>query len=196
MDPHRWFGASRCQRGTPTDGEPQDVPPSSPVRRRLIPASRRPNAGKEVSVPYLYIHIAVAQEADRYAAHRTAAAAAAKAKRMWPDVIGDVLAEEIMTMMDLPSWARSQTRTQRLIDAILSITEAGGAATQALPDGFRARAWWRCRAAARARSSPAGSGFRVVGNGAFGPARTTPPGGLAPPCAAPPHAGSQSPRPF
>ena len=55
---------------------------------------------------------------------------------MWPDVIGDVLAEEIMTMMDLPSWLRSQTRTQRLIDAILSITQPGGAATQALPDGF------------------------------------------------------------
>jgi hypothetical protein len=45
---------------------------------------------------------------------------------MWPDVIGDVLAEEIMTMMDLPSWLQSQTCTQRLIDAILSITEAGG----------------------------------------------------------------------
>jgi hypothetical protein len=71
-------------------------------------------------------HIAVAQEVDRYAAHRTAAAAAAKAKRIWPDVIGDVLAEEIMTMMDLPSWLRSQTRTQRLIDAILNITEVHG----------------------------------------------------------------------
>jgi hypothetical protein len=76
------------------------------------------------------IHIAVSQEVDRYAMHRTAAAAAAKAKRMWPNVIGDVLAEEIMTMMDLPSWLRSPTRTQRLIDAILSITEAGGDAAR------------------------------------------------------------------
>ena len=79
------------------------------------------------------IHIVVAQEVDRYAAHRTAAAAAAKAKRMWPDVIGDVLAEEIMTMMDLPSWLQSQTRTQRLIDAILSIMEAGGDAARVGP---------------------------------------------------------------
>ena len=75
-------------------------------------------------------HISVAQEADRYAAHRSAAAAAAKAKRMWPDVIGDVLADEIMAMLDFPPWFRSQTRAQRLIDAILSITEgrrdAGG----------------------------------------------------------------------
>ena len=52
-------------------------------------------------------HIAVAQEVDRYAAHRTAAAAAAKAKRIWPDVIGDVLADEIMAMLDLPSGLRS-----------------------------------------------------------------------------------------
>jgi hypothetical protein len=68
-------------------------------------------------------HIAVAQEVDRYAADRMATAAAAKAKRLWPDVIGEVLAEEIMALLDLPSWLRSQTRTQRLIDAILSITE-------------------------------------------------------------------------
>jgi hypothetical protein len=68
-------------------------------------------------------HIAVTQEADQYAAHRMAATAAAKAKRLWPDVIGEVLADEIMALLDLPSWLRSQTRTQRLIDAILSITE-------------------------------------------------------------------------
>jgi hypothetical protein len=74
-------------------------------------------------------HIAVAQEVDRYSADRTAAAAAAKAKRIWPDVIGDVLAEEIMAMLDLPLWLRSRTRAQRLIDAILSITEARGDAT-------------------------------------------------------------------
>ena len=70
------------------------------------------------------IHITLAQELDRYAEHRRAATAAAKAKRMWPDVIGDVLAEEITTMMDLPSWLQSRTRTQRLIDAILNATEA------------------------------------------------------------------------
>ncbi|MGH3868481.1 MAG: hypothetical protein ACRDQ4_20640 [Pseudonocardiaceae bacterium] len=68
-------------------------------------------------------NIAVVQEADRYAAHRMAALAAAKAKRLWPNVIGEVLADEIMALLDLPSWLRSQTRTQRLIDAILSITE-------------------------------------------------------------------------
>jgi hypothetical protein len=68
-------------------------------------------------------NIAVAQEANQYAAHRMAALAAAKAKRLWPDVIGEVLADEIMALLDLPSWLRSQTRTQRLIDAILSITE-------------------------------------------------------------------------
>lgn len=68
--------------------------------------------------------IAVAQEAEQYAAYRMAAAAAAKAKRMWPNVIGDVLADEVMALMNLPPWLRSQTRTQRLIDAILSIPEA------------------------------------------------------------------------
>lgn len=68
-------------------------------------------------------HIAVAQEVDRYAADRMAAAAAAKAKRLWPDVIGEVLADEIMALLDLPSWLRSQTRTQRLIDTILRMTE-------------------------------------------------------------------------
>lgn len=67
--------------------------------------------------------IAVAQEAEQYAVHRMAAAAAAKAKRMWPNVIGDVLADEVMALMNLPPWLRAQTRTQRLIDAILSIPE-------------------------------------------------------------------------
>ncbi|HEX2298588.1 MAG TPA: hypothetical protein VHH34_08740 [Pseudonocardiaceae bacterium] len=68
-------------------------------------------------------HIAVNQEANRYAADRMAATAAAKAKRLWPDVIGEVLADEIMGVLDLPSWLRTQTRTQRLIDAILAMTE-------------------------------------------------------------------------
>ncbi|MGH3831467.1 MAG: hypothetical protein ACRDRS_13640 [Pseudonocardiaceae bacterium] len=67
--------------------------------------------------------IAVAQEALRYAAHRSAAVAAAKAKRLWPNVIGEVLADEIMALLDLPSWLGSQTRTQRLITTILSIPE-------------------------------------------------------------------------
>ncbi|MGH3945563.1 MAG: hypothetical protein ACRDRY_19735 [Pseudonocardiaceae bacterium] len=72
-------------------------------------------------------HIAVTPGADRYAADRmTAAAAAVKAKRLWPDVIGEVLADEIMALPDLPPWLRSQTRTQRLIDTILSITEGSG----------------------------------------------------------------------
>ena len=68
-------------------------------------------------------HIAVAQEANRHAPDRLTAAATAKAKRLWPGVIGEVLADEITALMDLPLWLRSQTRTQRLIDAILSITE-------------------------------------------------------------------------
>jgi hypothetical protein len=38
-------------------------------------------------------------------------------------VIGEVLADEIMALLDLPSWLRSQTRTLRLINTILSITE-------------------------------------------------------------------------
>ncbi len=71
-------------------------------------------------------HTAVAQEVDRYAPDRMAAAAAAKAKRLWPGVIGEVLADEIMALMDLPLWLRSQTRTQRLIDAILRSTEGAG----------------------------------------------------------------------
>ena len=68
-------------------------------------------------------HIAVAQEVNRYDADRSVAAAAAKATRMWPGVIGEVLAAEIMTTLDLPSWLRAQTRTQRLIEAILGIEE-------------------------------------------------------------------------
>ncbi|MCA1675789.1 MAG: hypothetical protein LC799_27630 [Actinobacteria bacterium] len=68
-------------------------------------------------------HVAVSQEVDRYSAQRLAATAAAKAKRLWPDVIGEVLADEIMALLDLPPWLRSRTRTQRLIDAILGITE-------------------------------------------------------------------------
>jgi hypothetical protein len=68
-------------------------------------------------------HIAVAQEVDQYASQRMAAAAAAKAARLWPGVIGEVLAGEIMAVLDLPSWMQSQTRTQRLIDAILDIAE-------------------------------------------------------------------------
>ncbi|MGH3773420.1 MAG: hypothetical protein ACRDRW_18855 [Pseudonocardiaceae bacterium] len=83
-------------------------------------------------------HIAVAREADRYAAHRMAAAAAAKAKRLWPDVIGEVLADEIMALLDLPSWLRPQTRTQQLINAILNTPE--GAAKPRDDDRPRATA--------------------------------------------------------
>ncbi|HEX4101526.1 MAG TPA: hypothetical protein VHY21_13450 [Pseudonocardiaceae bacterium] len=72
-------------------------------------------------------HIAVSQEVDQYAPQRMAAAAAAKAKRLWPGVIGDVLADEIMALLDLPSWMQSQTRTQRLIDAIRNIAEEAAA---------------------------------------------------------------------
>lgn len=68
-------------------------------------------------------HIAVTQEVDRYATDRMAAAAAAKAIRLWPGVIGEVLADEIMAVLDLPSWLRNQGRTRRLIDAILSLPE-------------------------------------------------------------------------
>ncbi|MGH3785906.1 MAG: hypothetical protein ACRDRG_05000 [Pseudonocardiaceae bacterium] len=71
-------------------------------------------------------HIAVVQELDRHAAHRTAAAAAAKAKRLWPGVIGDVLADEIMALLELPPWLRTQSRTQQLIDTILNIAEGPG----------------------------------------------------------------------
>ncbi len=68
-------------------------------------------------------HIAVSQEVDQYASQRMTAAAAAKAKRLWPGVIGEVLADEIMALLDLPSWMQSQTRTQRLIAAIVNIAE-------------------------------------------------------------------------
>ena len=67
-------------------------------------------------------HIAVAQEVDQYASQRIAA----KAARLWPGVIGEVLAGEIMAVLDLPSWMQSQTRTQRLIGAILDIAEDSG----------------------------------------------------------------------
>jgi hypothetical protein len=76
-------------------------------------------------------HTAITQEVDRYAAERVAASAAAKAKRLWPDIIGAVLADEIMALLDLPSWLRSQTRSQQLINAILNITEPEMAAQHA-----------------------------------------------------------------
>ena len=68
-------------------------------------------------------HIAVTQEADQYAAQRMAAAAAAKAKRLWPGVIGEVLAFEVMAGLDLPAWLRPQTRTCQLVEAILEFAE-------------------------------------------------------------------------
>lgn len=68
-------------------------------------------------------NITAAHEADQHSTHRMAALAAAKAKRLWPNIIGEVLADEIMALLDLPSWLRLQTRTQRLIDAILSLSE-------------------------------------------------------------------------
>ncbi|MGH3700056.1 MAG: hypothetical protein ACRDRU_04490 [Pseudonocardiaceae bacterium] len=71
-------------------------------------------------------HIAVSQEVEQYTAQRMAAAAAAKAKRLWPGVIGEMLADEVMALLELPSWMRSQTRTQRLIDAILLTKEPAG----------------------------------------------------------------------
>ena len=71
---------------------------------------------------------AVPQETDPYAAHRMAAAAAAKAKRLWPGVIGEVLADEVMAALDLPAWMRPQTRTCRLVDAILEFTDGPTAA--------------------------------------------------------------------
>ena len=73
-------------------------------------------------------HAAVAQERDQYTADRMAATAAAKAKRLWPGVIGEVLADEIMASLDLPLWLRSQTRTQQLIDAVLNLAEKPNAA--------------------------------------------------------------------
>jgi hypothetical protein len=73
-------------------------------------------------------HAAVAQGRDQYTADRMAATAAAKAKRLWPGVIGEVLADEIMALLDLPLWLRSQTRTHQLIDAVLSLAENPNAA--------------------------------------------------------------------
>jgi hypothetical protein len=78
-------------------------------------------------------HIAVSQEVDQYAAQRIAAAAAGKAKRLWPGVIGEVLADEIMALLDLPAWMRSQTRTQRLIDAIRNFAEEPAASLDERP---------------------------------------------------------------
>jgi hypothetical protein len=68
-------------------------------------------------------HIAVSQEVDQYAAQRMAAAAAAKAKRLWPGVIGEVLAFEVMAGLDLPAWMQPHTRTCRLVEAILEFAE-------------------------------------------------------------------------
>jgi hypothetical protein len=69
-------------------------------------------------------HPAIALDINCPTEDRKAATAAAKAKRLWPDVIGEVLAGEVMALLDLPLWLRSQTRTHRLIDAILSLPEA------------------------------------------------------------------------
>lgn len=90
------------------------------------------------------MQIAIAQEADEYAPNRRAATAAAKAKRLWPDVIGEVLAGEIMALLDLPLWLRPQTRTQRLVDAILGIPESTDDPCDAIPprppdQGFASR---------------------------------------------------------
>ena len=82
-------------------------------------------------------HIAVTQEGDRYAPDRMTAAAAAKAKRLWPGAIGEVLADEIMALMDLPLWLRSQTRTQRLVDAVLRIPEGAGKSCDDRPAALR-----------------------------------------------------------
>jgi hypothetical protein len=101
----------------------------------VLCSGMKPMVTKEPPMPDT--HIAVAQEIDRYAADRMAAAAAAKAKRLWPDVIGDVLADEIMTQLELPSWLRSQTRTQRLIHAILTISEGPSGPTAADPAARR-----------------------------------------------------------
>jgi TusA-related sulfurtransferase len=78
-------------------------------------------------------HIAVSQEVDQYASQRIAATAAAKAERLWPGIIGEVLADEIMALLDLPSWMRSQTRTHQLIDAIQDIAEESAASSNERP---------------------------------------------------------------
>lgn len=59
--------------------------------------------------------------------HWTAAAAAAKAKWWGSDVIDEVFADEIMALLDLLSWLRSQSGTQSLIDTILRMTEGSRA---------------------------------------------------------------------
>ncbi len=71
----------------------------------------------------LDIQIAVAQEVDLYAPQRMVAVAAVKAKRLWPGIIGEVLADEIMAVLDLPSWMQPQIRTKRLIAAVSNIAE-------------------------------------------------------------------------
>jgi hypothetical protein len=87
--------------------------------------SDRPSTGRRPRGPLMPdTRTTLAQGYDHYAVHRMAAAAAAKSRRLWPNVIGEVLAGEIMALMDLPLWLQSQTRTQQLIDVILSIPEA------------------------------------------------------------------------
>ncbi len=71
----------------------------------------------------LSVHVAAAQEAAVSQMNQKVARAAAKAKQLWPDVIGEVLADEIMALLDLPAWMRSQSRTQKLIDAVLARPE-------------------------------------------------------------------------
>lgn len=68
-------------------------------------------------------HPAVALDINCHHEIQMATAAAAKAKRLWPNVIGDVLADTVMAALDLPLWLRSQTRTRRLIDTILGLPE-------------------------------------------------------------------------
>lgn len=68
-------------------------------------------------------HVAAAQEAGAYDLNRKAAVAAAKARRLWPNVIGEVLAAEIIASMELPGWMRTESRSQQLIEAILGISE-------------------------------------------------------------------------
>jgi hypothetical protein len=56
---------------------------------------------------------------------------------LWPGAIGEVLADEIMALMDLPLWLRSQTRTQRLVDAVLRIPEGAGKSCDDRPAALR-----------------------------------------------------------
>jgi hypothetical protein len=78
-------------------------------------------------------HTAPAQEVDHHVTDRMAATAAAKAKRLWPGVIGEVLADEIMALLDLPLWMQSQTRTHRLIKAIRDIAEESAVSSNERP---------------------------------------------------------------